>query len=131
MTSRAAKPASRRSPATFSYIACMKGSASGVVASSGRPLGLAVAAFIGFEATAIYREEARDLDRTVPRAGDGAPPRVGRAPWRGDCCSSGAAAGRGGSTPWACSDSGCRLKISVSTLRGLPLPHRGVRAGRW
>ncbi|GGS29472.1 amino acid permease [Streptomyces humidus] len=32
------------------------------------PLGLAVAAFIGFEATAIYREEARDPDRTVPRA---------------------------------------------------------------
>jgi amino acid transporter len=32
------------------------------------PLGLAVAAFIGFEATAIYREEARDADRTVPRA---------------------------------------------------------------
>ncbi|MFF7261002.1 APC family permease [Streptomyces sp. NPDC008159] len=32
------------------------------------PLGLAVAAFIGFEATALYREEARDADRTVPRA---------------------------------------------------------------
>ena len=32
------------------------------------PLGLAVAAFIGFEATVIYREEARDPDRTVPRA---------------------------------------------------------------
>ncbi|MEU9245339.1 APC family permease [Streptomyces sp. NPDC048385] len=32
------------------------------------PLGLAVAAFTGFEATAIYREEARDPDRTVPRA---------------------------------------------------------------
>ncbi|MFF4018285.1 APC family permease [Streptomyces sp. NPDC001843] len=32
------------------------------------PLGLAAAAFIGFEATAIYREEARDPDRTVPRA---------------------------------------------------------------
>ncbi|MEE1761329.1 APC family permease [Streptomyces sp. SP18BB07] len=32
------------------------------------PLGLAVAAFIGFEATAIYREEARHPDRTVPRA---------------------------------------------------------------
>ncbi|KUO09730.1 APC family permease [Streptomyces sp. DSM 15324] len=32
------------------------------------PLGLAVAAFIGFEATAIYREEAREPDRTVPRA---------------------------------------------------------------
>ena len=32
------------------------------------PLGLAVAAFTGFEATAIYREEARDADRTVPRA---------------------------------------------------------------
>ncbi|MGW1274708.1 amino acid permease [Streptomyces sp. NPDC002491] len=31
-------------------------------------LGLAVAAFIGFEATALYREEARDPDRTVPRA---------------------------------------------------------------
>ncbi|MEU1285973.1 APC family permease [Kitasatospora sp. NPDC005856] len=31
-------------------------------------LGLASAAFIGFEATAIYREEARDPDRTVPRA---------------------------------------------------------------
>lgn len=32
------------------------------------PLGLAVAAFTGFEATVIYREEARDPDRTVPRA---------------------------------------------------------------
>lgn len=32
------------------------------------PLGLAIAAFIGFEATALYREEARDPDRTVPRA---------------------------------------------------------------
>ncbi|MFI1506118.1 APC family permease [Streptomyces sp. NPDC020597] len=32
------------------------------------PLGLAVAAFIGFEATALYREEARDPNRTVPRA---------------------------------------------------------------
>ncbi|MGK4578566.1 APC family permease [Kitasatospora sp. HPMI-4] len=31
-------------------------------------LGLAAAAFIGFEATAIYREEARTPDRTVPRA---------------------------------------------------------------
>ncbi|WP_405776472.1 APC family permease [Streptomyces sp. NBC_01538] len=34
----------------------------------GAPLGLAVAAFIGFEATVLYREEARDPDRTVPRA---------------------------------------------------------------
>ncbi|KUN92544.1 APC family permease [Streptomyces caeruleatus] len=32
------------------------------------PLGFAAAAFIGFEATALYREEARDPDRTVPRA---------------------------------------------------------------
>lgn len=32
------------------------------------PLGLAIAAFIGFEATVIYREEARDPNRTVPRA---------------------------------------------------------------
>ncbi|NEA63993.1 APC family permease [Streptomyces sp. SID12488] len=32
------------------------------------PLGLATAAFIGFEATVLYREEARDPDRTVPRA---------------------------------------------------------------
>ncbi|GGL08280.1 APC family permease [Streptomyces flaveus] len=32
------------------------------------PLGLAIAAFIGFEATVLYREEARDPDRTVPRA---------------------------------------------------------------
>ncbi|MFI6976594.1 amino acid permease [Streptomyces phaeochromogenes] len=32
------------------------------------PLGLATAAFIGFEATVLYREEARDPDRAVPRA---------------------------------------------------------------
>ncbi|MFG2948409.1 APC family permease [Streptomyces adustus] len=32
------------------------------------PLLMAVAAFIGYEATAIYREEARDPDRTVPKA---------------------------------------------------------------
>lgn len=32
------------------------------------PLGLAIAAFIGFESTVLYREEARDPDRTVPRA---------------------------------------------------------------
>ncbi|MFI7470139.1 APC family permease [Nonomuraea sp. NPDC049646] len=32
------------------------------------PLGLAVAAFIGFEATAIHRDEARRPDHTVPRA---------------------------------------------------------------
>ncbi|AXI80415.1 APC family permease [Peterkaempfera bronchialis] len=34
----------------------------------GGVLGLSFAAFIGFEATAIYREEARDPGRTVPRA---------------------------------------------------------------
>lgn len=34
----------------------------------GAALGIAVAAFIGFEATAIYRVEARNPDRTVPRA---------------------------------------------------------------
>lgn len=32
------------------------------------PLGLAIAAFVGFESTVLYREEARDPDRTVPRA---------------------------------------------------------------
>ena len=31
-------------------------------------LGFAFAAFMGFESTALYREEARDPDRTVPRA---------------------------------------------------------------
>ncbi|MEV7357169.1 APC family permease [Kitasatospora sp. NPDC091276] len=34
----------------------------------GGVLGLSFAAFIGFEATAIYREEAREPRRTVPRA---------------------------------------------------------------
>ena len=34
----------------------------------GSVLALAFGAFIGFEATAIYREEARTPDRTVPRA---------------------------------------------------------------
>ncbi|MFJ6217335.1 APC family permease [Streptomyces sp. NPDC092296] len=34
----------------------------------GGVLGLSFAAFIGFEATAIYREEARQPNRTVPRA---------------------------------------------------------------
>ncbi|GHH67397.1 amino acid permease [Kitasatospora indigofera] len=34
----------------------------------GGVLGLSFAAFVGFEATAIYREEARDPQRTVPRA---------------------------------------------------------------
>jgi amino acid transporter len=34
----------------------------------GPVLTLAFAAFIGFEATAIYREEARDPERTIPRA---------------------------------------------------------------
>jgi amino acid transporter len=39
--------------------------------SSGAPgIGLmfAIASFIGFEATAIFRDEARDPDRTIPRA---------------------------------------------------------------
>ncbi len=34
----------------------------------GSVLALAFGAFIGFEATAIYREEARTPNRTVPRA---------------------------------------------------------------
>lgn len=34
----------------------------------GAVLAVAFAAFIGFEATAIYREEAKDPDRTIPRA---------------------------------------------------------------
>lgn len=44
-------------------------------ALSGAPgVGLlfAIAAFIGFEATAVYRDEARDPDRTIPRATYGA-----------------------------------------------------------
>lgn len=31
-------------------------------------LGMGFAAFMGFESTALYREEARDADRTIPRA---------------------------------------------------------------
>jgi amino acid transporter len=31
-------------------------------------LGVGFAAFMGFESTALYREEARDADRTIPRA---------------------------------------------------------------
>lgn len=40
------------------------------VASGSPGVGLmfAIAAFIGFEATAIFRDEARDPDRTIPRA---------------------------------------------------------------
>lgn len=49
-----------------------------------------------------------------------APLRGSGVGWRGGCCSSGAAAGWGNSRPsiWACSNSGCRLRISVSTLQG-------------
>lgn len=36
--------------------------------SPGVGLMFAIAAFIGFEATAIFRDEARDPDRTIPRA---------------------------------------------------------------
>jgi amino acid transporter len=39
-----------------------------VTGGMGSVLALAFGAFIGFEATAIYREEARTPDRTVPRA---------------------------------------------------------------
>ena len=39
-----------------------------VTGGTGSVLTLAFGAFIGFEATAIYREEARTPDRTVPRA---------------------------------------------------------------
>jgi amino acid transporter len=57
----------------------VKGGADGVNATSFQPdiaaggaFGLAMvfafASFIGFEATAIYSEEARDRDRTIPRA---------------------------------------------------------------
>ncbi|MGO7983489.1 amino acid permease, partial [Rhizobium johnstonii] len=31
-------------------------------------LGVGFAAFMGFESTALYREEARDPDKTIPRA---------------------------------------------------------------
>ncbi|WZH35425.1 MAG: APC family permease [Microbacterium enclense] len=40
--------------------------------SPGVGLMFAIAAFIGFEATAIFRDEARDPDRTIPRATYGA-----------------------------------------------------------
>lgn len=40
--------------------------------SPGVGLLFAIAAYIGFEATAIYRDEARDPDRTIPRATYGA-----------------------------------------------------------
>lgn len=43
-----------------------------VSGSPGVGLMLAIAAFIGFEATAIFRDEARDPDRTIPRATYGA-----------------------------------------------------------
>ncbi|MER5221038.1 APC family permease [Streptomyces flaveus] len=36
--------------------------------SPGIALMFAIASFLGFEATAVYRDEARDPDRTVPRA---------------------------------------------------------------
>ncbi|MCO7204126.1 APC family permease [Microbacterium sp. CnD16-F] len=39
-----------------------------VSGSPGVGLMFAIAAFIGFEATAIFRDEARDPDRTIPRA---------------------------------------------------------------
>ncbi|GAA2001909.1 APC family permease [Microbacterium ulmi] len=39
-----------------------------VSGSPGVGLTFAIAAFIGFEATAIFRDEARDPDRTIPRA---------------------------------------------------------------
>jgi amino acid transporter len=56
-----------------------KGGASGLDLASFKPsaltgpgmaaiLGLSFAAFMGFESTAIYRSEARDPERTVPRA---------------------------------------------------------------
>ncbi|WP_214406917.1 APC family permease [Pseudonocardia lacus] len=40
----------------------------GLVGSAGIALAFAFASFIGFEATAIYGEESRDPERTVPRA---------------------------------------------------------------
>ncbi|WP_159502484.1 APC family permease [Microbacterium sp. 18062] len=43
-----------------------------VSGSPGVGLMFAIAAFIGFEATAIFRDEARDPDRTIPRATYGA-----------------------------------------------------------
>ncbi|MFT4212991.1 MAG: APC family permease [Microbacterium sp.] len=43
-----------------------------VSGSPGVGLMLAIAAFIGFEATAIFRDEARDPNRTIPRATYGA-----------------------------------------------------------
>lgn len=42
--------------------------AGGVTGSAGIALAFAFASFIGFEATAIYGEESRDPERTVPRA---------------------------------------------------------------
>ncbi len=39
-----------------------------IAPGAGGVLALAFGAFVGFEATAIYREEARDPDRTVPRS---------------------------------------------------------------
>lgn len=43
-----------------------------VSGSPGVGLMFAIAAFIGFEATAIFRDEARDPDKTIPRATYGA-----------------------------------------------------------
>lgn len=62
-----------------SFAIVFRGGAHGLTAESFKPsvatsgaLGLAMmfafASFIGFEATAIYSEEARDRDRTIPRA---------------------------------------------------------------
>jgi amino acid transporter len=42
--------------------------AGGLVGSAGIALAFAFASYIGFEATAIYGEESRDPERTVPRA---------------------------------------------------------------
>lgn len=49
------------SPAPFAPSAVMSG-------SPGVGLMFAIAAFIGFEATAIFRDEAKDPERTIPRA---------------------------------------------------------------
>jgi amino acid transporter len=39
-----------------------------VSGSLGTAIMFAIASFIGFEATAVFRDEARDPERTIPRA---------------------------------------------------------------